>query len=145
MDTLAPPLQALLQIKLKIRIGLSARESIREYVKESINCEFAQKIENWLFQFESQKDTDSDVSPFQTPHQKMLIETLTRGLNGDEILQSLDILETEMLEFSQLELDKQLKTLPLKIMIPLLFLQLPAFLLLLFGPFFIKMLNNLMH
>ncbi len=143
MDTLAPPLKALLQIKLKIQTGLSTRESIREYVKESINCDFAQKIEHWLFQLESQETPH--LSLFQTPHQKMLIEVLTRGLNGDEILQSLGVLEDEMLEFSHLELNKQLKTLPLKTMIPLLFLQLPAFLLLFFGPLLIKLLNNLIH
>ena len=141
MDTLAPPLKALLQIKLKIQIGLSTRESIREYIKETADCKFAQKIENWLFQFESQ--SQPLLSEFQTLHQKMLIEVLTRGLEGDEILQSLSILEEEMLEFSHLELDKQLKILPLKTMIPLFFLQLPAFLLLFFGPVFIELLKSL--
>ena len=140
MDTLAPPLRALLQIKFKIQTGSSTRESIREYIKEFVDCEFSKKLDSWIFQLESQGQGDDVI--FKTPHQKMLIETLERGLNGDEILHSMEVLEAEMLEFSHLELDRQLKTLPLKTMVPLLLLQLPAFLLLFFGPFLINLMTN---
>ena len=140
MDTLAPPFRALLQIKFKIQTGSSTRESIREYTKEFVDCEFSKKLDSWLFSLESQGQSDDSI--FKTSHQKMLIEVLARGLEGDEILQSIKVLEEEMLEFSHLELDKQLKTLPLKTMVPLLLFQLPAFLLLFFGPFLINLLSN---
>jgi len=142
MDSLAPPLRALLGIKLKIQSGISTRESIREYVKETLDCHFAQDLGLWLFQMESE---NNEISPkiFTHPFRKMLIEVLTQGLEGEQILKSLEILETEMIEASHRDLDNQLQKLPFILMMPLLFLQLPAFLLLIFGPLLSKLLNEL--
>ena len=142
MDSLAPPLRALLNIKLKIQSGTSTRESIREYVKEALDCGFAQDLSLWLFQMESESD-EMTQKLFTHPFRKMLVEVLKQGLEGDQILKSLEILETEMIEASHRDLDNQLQKLPFIVMIPLLFLQLPAFLLLIFGPLLSKLLSQL--
>ncbi|MDE0151503.1 MAG: hypothetical protein OXK80_03260 [Bdellovibrionales bacterium] len=142
MDSLAPPLRALLSIKLKIQSGISTRESIREYVKEALDCSFAQDLSLWLFQMESE---NNEISPkiFTHPFRKMLVEILTQGLEGEQILKSLEILENEMITASHRDLDNQLQKLPFILMMPLLFLQLPAFLLLIFGPLLSKLLSEL--
>lgn len=144
MDSLAPPLQALLNIKLKIQSGTSTRESIREYVKETLDCSFAQDLGLWLFQMESE---NNQINPklFTRPFRKMLVEVLAQGLEGDQILKSLEILEIEMIEASHRNLDSQLQKLPFIVMIPLLFLQLPAFLLIIFGPLLSKLLEELSY
>ena len=142
MDSLAPPLRALLNIKLKIQSGISTRESIREYVQETLDCDFAKDLSLWLFQMESEGH-ESHLKPFTHPFRKMLVEVLKQGLEGEQILKSLEILETEMVEASQRDLDNQLQKLPFILMIPLLFLQLPAFLLIIFGPLLSKMVQQL--
>ena len=141
MDSLAPPLRALLNIKLKIQSGISTRESIREYVKETLDCSFAQDLGLWLFQVES--ESNEPPKSFTHPFRKMLVEVLTQGLEGDQILKSLEILEAEMISASHRDLDNQLQKLPFIVMIPLLLLQLPAFLLIIFGPLLSKLLGEL--
>ena len=141
MDTLAPPLKALIHIKLKIQSGLSTRESIREYVKESLNCEFAKNLGLWLFEVESEKKVSTSYD--KHPYRKMLVEVLLQGLEGDQILKSLEILEEEMIQAAHSDLDRQLKKLPVVVMFPLLLLQLPAFLILIFGPLLSKLINSL--
>lgn len=142
MDSLAPPLRALLNIKLKIQSGISTRESIREYVQETLDCDFAQDLSLWLFQIESEGN-EFHLKPFTHPFRKMLVEVLKQGLEGEQILKSLEILEMEMVEASHRDLDSQLQKLPFILMAPLLFLQLPAFLLIIFGPLLSKMIQQL--
>ena len=144
MDSLAPPLRALLNIKLKIQSGISTRESIREYVKEALDCDFAQDLSRWLFHIESENN-EAPSKLFTHPFRKMLVEVLKQGLEGEQILKSLEILETEMVSASHRDLDSQLQKLPFILMIPLLFLQLPAFLLLIFGPLLTKLLGELYY
>ncbi len=143
MDSLAPPLRALLNIKLKIQSGTSTRESIKEYVKETLDCSFAQDLGLWLFQIES--ESSDPPKPFTHPFRKMLVEVLAQGLEGDQILKSLEILEAEMIRASHRDLDNQLQKLPFIVMIPLLLLQLPAFLLIIFGPLLSKLLGELQY
>ena len=141
MDTLAPPLKALLNIKLQIQAGTSTRESIYKYIKENTGCSFARDLSDWIFQIESGGRPSLDH--FQKTYRKMLIEILTRGLEGDQILKSLSALEEEMITASQIDMDRQIQKLPLLTMIPLLFLQLPAFLILVFGPLLMKIIHQL--
>jgi len=144
MDSLAPPLRALLSIKLKIQSGISTRKSIREYVKETLDCSFAQDLSLWLFQMESE-NSEVDPQAFTRPFRKMLVEVLAQGLEGEQILKSLEILEAEMIEASHRDMDNQLQKLPFILMVPLLLLQLPAFLLLIFGPLLSKLLEGLYY
>ena len=141
MDSLAPPLKALLQIKLKIQTGISVRESIREYIQETPACELTKDIAAWFFQMEAGQE--ASLQPFQRTYRKMLIEILTRGLQGEPILKSMEALEEEMIEASITDMENQLQKLPLMTMIPLLCLQLPAFLLLVFGPLLLRLLQQL--
>lgn len=142
MDALAPPLRALIHIKLKIRTGTSIRESIKEYVSESLECEFAQNLGLWLFYKESEQPQKIEI---HKTYRKLLIEVLARGLEGDQILKPLETLEEEMIAASLNDLDKQLKKLPFIVMAPLFFLQLPAFLILIFAPLALLLLERLQY
>ena len=81
MDALAPPLKALLNIKLKIQTGTSTREAIREFSKEFSGNEMAHDLGLYLFMKES--DQPVDHTPFKKPYRKMLLEVLERGLDGE--------------------------------------------------------------
>ena len=131
MDTLAPPLKALLNIRLKIRSGNSVRDSIKEYVEETPDCDFSKNLGLWIFQMESEQEISV---VFKKNYRKLLVDVLYRGLQGEQILKSLEALEEEMIDATEMDLEKQLQKLPFIVLIPLFFLQLPAFLLLLFGP-----------
>ena len=140
MDALAPPLKALLHIKLKIRAGKSVRESIKEYVQESMDCPFAKNLGLWLFYKESEQPQHIEIT--QT-YRKLLVEVLNRGLEGDQILKPLESLEEEMVTASMNDLDKQLQKLPFIVLTPLLLLQLPAFLILIFAPLVFQLLSEM--
>lgn len=138
MDTLAPPLHALIHIKLKIRTGTSIRESIKEYYKENPDSEFSKDLSLWLFYKESEQDQKIE---WTHTYRKLLVEVLERGLEGEQILDSLEALEEEVLSASYLDLDKQLQKLPFIVFIPLFLLQLPALLLLVFYPLISRLLS----
>lgn len=141
MDALAPPLKALLYLKLKIQTGTSTRESIREYVKEQNSCDFAKRLSLWLFQKESSQEVS--YIGLHKPYRKMLIEVLDRGLDGEQILKSLDSLEEEMIRACEEDVENQIQKIPFIILIPLLLLQVPALLLLGIGPLVLQLLKML--
>ena len=141
MVALAPPLRALLQIQLKLQSGISLREALHEYSAENQDCLMAKDLEDWLFQISAGQKPD--LKPFELPYRKLLIEVLARGMEGEPILKSLETLEEDMIEACRVDMENQLQKLPLKTMIPLLFLQLPAFLILVFGPLLFKLINEL--
>ena len=138
MDALTPPLQALLNIKLKIRTGTSIRESIKEHCQETPHCEFSKDLALWLFYKESNQNQKVQ---FTHTYRKLLVETLERGLSGEPILDSLDVLEEEVIHASHHDLEKQLQKLPFIVFIPLFLLQIPALLLLVFYPLLSRLLN----
>ena len=137
MDSLAPPLRALLNIKLKIRTGISIREAIKEYGQEACDCDFAKNLSLWLFHKESEQEQKIQ---FTHNYRKLLVEVLERGLQGEQILDALDTLEEEVINASNHDLETQLQKLPFIVFIPLFFLQLPALLLLIFYPLVSKLL-----
>ena len=142
MDSLAPPLRALLEIKLKIQTGSSVRAAIKEYTAEFKNEPLARDLQQWLFEKES--GGRALAKPFEGyTYRKLLIEVLARGLEGASVLQPLTALEEELILASKIDMDKHLKKLPLMAMIPLLLLQLPAFLILVFGPLLLRLMTQL--
>ena len=142
MDSLAPPLRALLEIKLKVQTGSSVRAAIKEYTTEFKSEPFARDLQQWLFNREA--GGGALIKPFQGyTYRKLLIEVLARGLEGGAVLKPLLALEEELISASQIDMDRQLKKLPLTAMIPLLLLQLPAFLILVFGPLLLRLMDQL--
>lgn len=132
MDSLAPPLEALLYIKLKIQTGASTRESIKDYIYTHPNCLFAKNLDLWLFEVESLQSIS--YKNMNNPYRRLFIELLKRGLEGEPILKLLHHLEMDMIEACKEDIQKQIQKLPFITLIPLLFLQVPAFLVLVIGP-----------
>ncbi len=138
MDCLAPPLNALLQIQMNIKNGLSVRSAIHLYLKNQPDSAFASSLRQWLFCRETGK-TFTDLSLTKKPYRKTLLDILERGLKGEPILGLLQDLEEELKTIALEDLEQQIQTLPFISLIPLFLFQVPAFFLLLLAPLLLEL------
>lgn len=141
MVCLAPPLQAVLEIRLKIENGTSVPQAIRSYTKRNPGDLFAQKLGLWLFAKETGKNLEEEA--FDTFYRKRLIDILSRGLEGESILKALSDLEEDLIVISNEDLEQYLQKLPLIGLIPLMLFEFPAFFLILVGPLLLNLLSAL--
>lgn len=137
MDYLAPPLNALLQIQMNIKNGLSVRSAIHLYLKNHQECSFACSLRQWLFFQETGKTFTDPVT--NKPYRKTLLDILKRGLNGEPILGLLQELEEELKTIALEDLEQQIQKLPFISLIPLFLFQAPAFFLLLLAPLLLEL------
>ncbi len=135
MAPLASPLECLLQVRMDMENGASVRKAIHQYL-DTHNNEFRNDLCEWILEL------DGGVDPFRRratlsihrPHRRALLELLRQGLHGEPILKALGDLEMEMIDVCQDQVEVHLRRLPILALVPLMLFQVPAFLLLLFGP-----------
>ena len=140
MVSIAPPLQAVLHLRLHLESGLSVSQSIKTYVKRFPEEDFAKNLGQWLF-FE-ETDRDYSLDSFSC-YRKNLIEILKRGLRGEPILEILLEFEKEAVDICKNDLEKHLQKLPFISLFPLMVFQFPAFLLLFIGPLVLELISSL--
>jgi hypothetical protein len=132
MEDLTPPLLgAIREMGLRISSGHSMKESLRLYL-ESANSEFAQRLREWWVLREQGRLQQAPA--FVSHYQRAFILLLERGLQGQPTLEHLQALEDEVTSAAQAELELHVATLPFKVLLPLLFFQFPAYLVVLLGP-----------
>ena len=138
MDYLAPPLNAVLQIELKIKNNSSVRSAIQYYIKNFPDCVFARQMSLWLLCIETGKPfTDSTLN--RKSWRKALLDIIHRGLKGEPILHLLQEFEGELKEVALQDLEQQVQKLPFLSLIPLFLFQVPAFFLLLLAPLILEL------
>lgn len=138
MDCLAPPLNAVLQIQLKIKNGFSVRSAIQIYTKDFADSDFAKQLSLWLFFREAGKSFfPPDWS--KKSYRKIFLEILDRGLKGEPVLCILQELEEELKRACLQDLEQQIQKLPFVCLIPLFLFQVPAFFLLLLAPLLLEL------
>ena len=142
MEYLAPPLNAVLQIQLNIKAGLSVRSAIQIYTQDFPDCPFAKQLEFWKFQLETGQ-TYNDPSVSKKNYRKALLKIFERGLKGEPILKFLQDFQEELTNVCLQELDHQVQRLPFLTLIPLFIFQVPAFFLLLLGPLILELQSSL--
>ena len=142
MDYLAPPLNAVLYIQLKLKSGLSTRSAIQSYIQNFPNCSFAKQMGIWLLCQETGQ-TYCDNSLSNKNYRRILLDLLTNGLKGEPILPFLHELERELSQISEQTLEEQSQKLPFITLIPLFLFQVPAFFLLLLGPILLELQKSL--
>ena len=143
MDYLAPPLNALLQIQLKIKNGYSVRSAIQAYVTDSSECPFAKEVEFWLFCMKTGKKFTPSPTWAKKHYRLLLLELLQRGWKGEPILPALQELEEELKAAALYDLEQQIQKLPFISFIPLFLFQVPAFFLLLLAPLLMELKESL--
>ena len=141
MVSLAPPLKAVLEIRLLIENGHSVVQSIQIYAQSQLGDTFAKELGLWLFAQTNGKNYENKI--FKTFYRKQLLEILKSGLKGSAILPALADLEQHLIFISYENLEEHIQKLPLISLIPLMLFQFPAFFLLLVGPLLFHLLSVL--
>ena len=142
MEYLAPPLNAVLQIQVKIKNGLSVRSAIKSYIQECSDCSFAAQVNLWLFCLETGKHFNAPELE-KKHYRKILLDILHRGLKGEPILCVLQEFEEELKKVALQDLEEQIQKLPFLSLIPLFLFQVPAFFLLLLAPLLLELKSHL--
>lgn len=137
MESISPTLKLAMTIRQGLECGESIRSAVRTYLIKNQD-DVSRELSRWLAQQENRKTEDNSRSP----QRRALFDLIFRGLQGDPILPQLILLEEELNEGARAELEMFSAALPLKALIPLLLLQFPALLILLFGPLLRQMLES---
>lgn len=133
MDNINPGLALLLTVRRSLERGLSVKDGILNYLKTNSDS-FGQDVTTWYGLWQQNLSTAEYVSDQKSPYRRALFLTLERGLRGEPIYNYLVTLEEEIIKACETSIKQTLGRLPFILLIPLLLFQLPAFLLLLFGP-----------
>lgn len=139
MEIIAPPLKLVLVLRRSLEKNQSLRQGLQNYLQRE-RGEYPLVVSRW-YSLLQQGQSTQELLASQSPHRRVLLQILERGLRGESIFALLCQLETEILEAAQDEIAVKLARLPMLLLIPLLLLQFPAILMLLFGP----LLQNFFH
>jgi hypothetical protein len=147
MEGLAPPLKCLIEIQSTMSNGESVRQGLMQYLQSASPKDgFATEVRTFLHLWEQGRDWRARIaSHVASPYRRALLELIASALAGQSILPQLADLKVDMTEACEQDIRHHLELLPLKMLIPLLIFQFPAFLLLLFGPLLRNLIQELNH
>lgn len=137
-NIISPTLEAIMEIKWAIGSGVSTKEALNSYLQSHHNGCAQELQKNWLHTQQGMA-----CPPLKLPIRQALWTLIERGLAGQPILDSLASLESEADSVSQDQLNAHILALPFKSLLPLIFLQFPAYLILLLGPILRELSKNL--
>jgi hypothetical protein len=146
MDGLNPALRLLLTVKTSMERGESVRHGLMKALHRptqpstrsnthSNTDEFSNLVSAWFARHEQGISASTVRAKIKSPYRRNLLDLIERGLKGESILQPLRNLEIEMIQACHEELERRILMLPMKALIPLLFLQFPALAILFLCPF----------
>lgn len=143
MENLAPPLECLICVLSALEGHRSVRAGLKDFFQIS-DAPFARALAVWV----AQKEQGHPAPPLpavlrQSPARRALLQILEIGLAGQTIHSQLKSLESEVIRVCEEEMEDRLRQQPFRLLVPLLFLQVPAYLLLLFGPIFLHLIERL--
>jgi hypothetical protein len=137
MENISPQLSLILAVKFGFQNGLSLRQSLIIYFNKDLDFQWKSFIQTWLKTVELKQPPPVYKRPDHLT--SILMETLNKGLNHQPILEMLDQLEEEVIARDQIYLQRQIAILPIKSLIPLLLLQVPALIIMVFVPLIDKL------
>jgi hypothetical protein len=140
MENLNPSLALLLALKFGLEKGATPKMAAKEFLREP-SGELGNIVAQWIAAREAGRDPDFLLQQVRSPYRQALLRLMDRGFLGDTIYPTVLQLEGEVQAAVKSEMDAYISALPIKMLIPLLLLQFPAFLILLFGP----LLTDLLH
>jgi hypothetical protein len=140
MENISPTLTLLLEVRAALDSGYSVRTGILNFLQKP-KTSIHSIIAKWFAAIDHHQNL-SPIFKELHPCRRGLFLVLEKGLNGTSIHNNLVELEKEIIISCETEMEEQIKMLPLKMLIPVLFLMFPAYLILLFGPFLQMFLQN---
>lgn len=144
MEGLAPSLKCLIEVQSALQNAETARIGLNRYLRGVSPSEpFGSEIRQFLFAWDQAQDWKAVVSRIRSAHRRALLELIASALSGQPVLAHLEELRSEIMTACDLEIRHHLEVLPIKMLMPLLLMQFPAFLLLLFGPLLARLIEEL--
>ena len=140
MESLNPCLSCLLHIRLGLQSGESLRQSLHRFIAQHQNS-LSDLLHQWLIFYD--QGQEFDLTSVKSVYRRQLLRLFRQGLNGRPVSAELAALESEVELAIQSEIDQYVSDLPLRAMLPLLFFQFPAYLLLLLGPILLQFIKGL--
>lgn len=144
MESLAPPFKCLLEVRWNLENGHSVRSALHLYLRK-VEDKFSLKVADWLILRDQGRPHHELQRHFRTLHQRALIEVLHQGLSGLPILNRIHELESEMQKASEDQIQRHLARLPFIALIPVILIQFPAFLWVLFTPLLHQFTHGMMR
>jgi hypothetical protein len=131
MEDLAPPLQLVLHLRAAIENGESVRAGLKQYLRSS-QSDYASQVGKWFFKYENEET--SSFEEIRGIYRRGVLRLAERGLRGETIYPVLCEMEMELIEVSRVEIEKFVQLLPVKLLLPLMLFQFPAYMILILGP-----------
>lgn len=142
MENISPTLELILYLKNGIESGVSARTTMVQYCQNHTG-QWPQVISKWMMKREAGADSNKLILQMCTqPLQQALMRLIDRALRGEPVYPAVLQLQVEIVEVGENEIELFLQTLPLKMLLPLLFFHFPAFLILLLGPLLLEFMRG---
>jgi hypothetical protein len=133
VESIAAPLHLVTFLLKAIETSQSLENTIRNYLQTE-NTDICVQLKEFYTKWQARELKDLEFIPSKLHYRRALFEVLLMGLKGRTIYPMLKSLEEEIVIACEQEIHSQAAKLPFLLLMPLLLLQTPAFLLLLFGP-----------
>ncbi|MFP5518449.1 MAG: hypothetical protein ACLGGX_00975 [Bdellovibrionia bacterium] len=140
MEAIAPIMEMIWQVRFGLEEGVSIRASLTRLASDDVE---AKDITLFLSVFSQGMPLTDFYADLKSPQRQLFFKLMEKGLRGDSILKPLKELELETQKYCEEHVEWCLSVLPFKMLLPLFFLQLPAFLLVLFGPILFNLLHSI--
>lgn len=144
MEGVAPPLKCLIEIQSSLQNGEPVRAGVLRFLQSAGGREsFAHSLRRVVFAWDQGQEWRRILAEIKSPQRRALIELIIAGFKGQAVLPHLEDLKAEVIRACEIEMKQFVDMLPIKMLIPLLLFQFPAFLLLLFGPLVSRFIEEL--
>lgn len=140
MEDVAPLLKLIWAVKKELEQGRSLKNSLQAVFEMGIE---SKDLAHFLIELNQPSISDEFYRGLRSQIRKSLFRLFAKGSRGEPISEQLEELEKEVICLCEEQLDHHLQKLPYLMVFPVFVLQVPAFLLLLFGPILNSFLESL--
>lgn len=138
MERVNPVLECILDVEAALLSGESIRSGLIYFIKSSTSRDLQRQCKSFLIAYENGQDISKFNKNIKSDLKMSLFHLFERGLRGEPILEYLRHLKTFTIEQSEKDISQFLSVLPFKAMVPLFVFQLPALIMILFGPLIVN-------
>jgi hypothetical protein len=133
MENLAEPIIVIHAMRRQIEQGIPVKEGLLRFCR-SHHLNICKDLFTLLTLIDQSRDLSEFYSRQKTQYRRSLLDLFARGIHGESIYQQVLTLEAELTEICYDDINRHVAQLPVKMLIPLLFLIFPAYFVLLLGP-----------
>jgi hypothetical protein len=130
------------ELRIQMQLGISLTHSLEKFLLNRQENDF-KLIRLWFLKLQTGSNAQDLSKKYpqihKTTEQRALLKILEKGMAGSPVDSYLQDFEQELVHSLENQFERQLQILPLKLMIPLTFLILPAIMLLLLAPLIITL------